>query len=89
MWNSLLETWTLALAPHTPQALILMKWPPHQGYTVVAESIFNRCKLLIFTQKKNKRASEHVQRAYLDASTIYKRIFLFELDFFVIQKYPH
>ena len=42
-----------------------------------------------YPNKKNKRASEYVQRAYLDASTIYKRIFLFKLDFFVIQKYPH
>ena len=35
MWSSLLEIWTLALTPHTPQTLILMKWPLHQGYVMV------------------------------------------------------
>ena len=36
MWSSLLETWTPALAPHTPQILILVEWPSHQGCAVVS-----------------------------------------------------
>ena len=32
MWNSLLKTWTPTLTPHTPQAFILVQWPPHNGH---------------------------------------------------------
>ena len=44
-------------------------------------------QIINFYQKK--KFSKHVQCTYLEASTIYKKIPLFELDFFVVQKYPH
>ena len=51
MWNFLLETWTLILAPHTPQVFIFVKWPSHQGCAVVTTllSITQICSPLLLS----------------------------------------
>ena len=50
-WSSFPETLTQALTPHTSQTLILVKWPPHQGYAVVS---YTFSKLLDLSRSNNK-----------------------------------
>ena len=45
VWSFLLNTWTLTLAPHTPQTLILVEWPSYQGCTVVWYCSFHTNRL--------------------------------------------
>ena len=51
--SSLLESWTMALTPVTPQVPILLEWPLHQGCAVV-RVIINKLFEENFSEKEKK-----------------------------------
>ena len=47
VWSFLLDTWTLLVTFHTPQTLILVEWPLHQGCAVILLLLLCLCLLYL------------------------------------------
>ena len=75
VWNSLLNTWTPALTPHTPQALILMEWPSHKGCAVMDIEYYlkvkNPCQIKIHLMREMLEINSHVY--YFDSLAIVRK----------------
>ena len=80
MWSFFLKTWTLTLTSHTPQVLILVEWPSHQGCAVMA--IVLTCSKWWERQRHSLQHSNSKKKRFTAFPELHMLIFFIKLHLY-------